>query len=171
MRGQHRVHPDLPVYLPLANDNVGRLYVARPTPGVLVELERTWPAFVRPRGLATRQLAQDGASGGSVLLLSHAAPGGEVAIPFDIALAGSYAVRVDGFGGPGQGDSSLLLDEAPLASWHGYRLDPVPVRGEPTRRDLGSGRHVLVARCTGHDPASSGFDARLDALVGDAVGP
>jgi hypothetical protein len=166
-----RVHPDLPVFLPLANDNVGRLYVARPPPGVLVELERTWPAFVRPRGLATRQLAWDGASGGSVLLLSHAAPGGEVAIPFDIALAGSYSVHVDGLAGPDQGDYALLLDDEPLASWHGYRSDPAPVRTEPARRDLGSGRHVLVARCTGRDAASSGFDARLDALVGDAVGP
>jgi hypothetical protein len=28
-------------------------------------------------------------------------------------------------------------------------------------------RHVLVALCTGRDPASSGYDARLDALVGE----
>jgi hypothetical protein len=165
-----RAHPDLPVFLSLANEDVGRLYVSRPAPGVLVELERAWPAFVRPRGLATKQVAQEGASGGNVLLLSHAAPGGEVAIPFDVALTGAYALRVDGTGGPDEGDYDLLLDDAPLGSWHGYRPSPAAVRSDAASRDLPSRRHVLVARCVGRDAASAGFDARLDALVGDAVG-
>ena len=162
-----RVHPDLPVFLSLANEEVGRLYVSRPPPGVLVELERAWPAFVRPRGLATKQAVQEGASGGNVLLLSHAAPDGEVAIPFDVALAGAYLVRVDGFAGPDQGDYELRLDDELLAPWPSYRPAIAPLRTVASRRDLASGRHVLVARCLGHDPASTGFDARLDALVGD----
>ena len=164
-----RAHPDLPVFLSLANEDVGRLYVSRPARGVLVELEQAWPAFVRPRGLASKQVAQEGASGANVLLLSHASPGGEVAIPFDVVLAGSYALRVDGFGGPDEGDYELRLDDEPLASWHGYRPGIAPARTEPSRRDLASGRHVLVARCVGKDAASTGFDARLDAFVGEAV--
>ncbi|MGD0530683.1 MAG: hypothetical protein ABSE49_36455, partial [Polyangiaceae bacterium] len=162
-----RANPDLPVFLSLADENVGRLYLSHPPPGVLFELERAWPAFVRPRGLATRQLAVDRASGGYVLLLQHAAPGAEVAIPFDVAVAGSYAVRVDGFGDAAQGDYELLLDDAPLGSWRGYRAEAGPVRTEPSRRDLARGRHTLLARCVGHDPASSGYDGRLDALVGE----
>jgi hypothetical protein len=166
-----RAHPELPVFLSLAGEDVGRLYVSRPAPGVLVELERAWPSFVRPRGLATKQVPQEGASGGNVLWLSHAAPGSEVAIPFDVAVAGSYSLRVDGLAGPGDGDYELLLDDEPLASWHGYRPAAGPGRSEPSRRDLSSGRHVLLARCVGHDAASLGFDARLDALVGDVAGP
>jgi hypothetical protein len=162
-----RAYPDLPVFLSLADENVGRMYVSRPPPGVLVELERAWPAFVRPRGLATRQVVLDRASGGNVLLLQHAAPGGEVLIPFDVAVAGSYAVRVDGFGDAAAGDYELRLDDAPLAPWNGFRAEPGPVRTEPSRRDLARGRHVLLARCVGHDAASSGYDARLDALVGE----
>jgi hypothetical protein len=162
-----RAHPDLPVYLSLAGEDVGRLYVSRPGPGVLVELERAWPAFVRPRGLATRQAVQDGASGGNVLRVFHAAPGGEVAIPFDVVVAGSYALRVDGFGGPDEGDYALLLDDQPLGAWHGFETTLTPVRSDASRRELASGRHVLVARCVGHDAASLGFDARLDALVGE----
>jgi hypothetical protein len=165
-----RAHPELPVFLLLANDEVGRLYATRAPPGVLVELERAWPAFVRPRGLAARQMTQEGASGGNVLLVFHAAPDGEVAIPFDVAVAGHYAVRVDGFGGPEQGDYELRLDGEPLATWHGYRPAPAPLRTDPAPRDLASGRHALTARCIGKDAASGGFDARLDAFVGDAVG-
>jgi len=164
-----RAHPDLPVFLSLTGEEVGRLYVSRPAPGVLVELERAWPAFVRPNGLAARQLTREGASGGYILLVSHAAPGGEVAIPFDVAVAGSYALRVDGFAGPDQGDYELTLDGAPLASWRGYAPAPAPARSGTSRRELTSGRHVLTARCVGRDPASAGFDARLDALVGDPV--
>ncbi|HEX3345763.1 MAG TPA: hypothetical protein VHS09_14365, partial [Polyangiaceae bacterium] len=165
-----RAHPDLPVLLSLANDDVGRMYVSRPPPGVLVELERAWPAFVRPCGLATRQSTEEGASGGFVLLVSHAGPGGEVAIPFDVSVAGAYVIRVDGFSGPDQGDYELALDDAPLGSWLGYGETAAPLRTEPTRRALSSGRHVLVARCAGKDPRSAGFDARLDALVGEAGG-
>ena len=88
-----RAHPDLPASCFLAVPRQCRgqaLSGSSPAPGVLVELERAWPAFVRPRGLATRQLAQAGASGGFVLLVSHASPGAELRIPFDASVAGTY---------------------------------------------------------------------------------
>jgi hypothetical protein len=162
-----RAHPDLPVFLSLSGDEVGRLYVSRPAPGVLVELERAWPTFVRPQGLATRQAMQEGASGGSVLLVSHASPGASLVVPYDVGVAGDYAVRVDGFAGPESGDYDLELDGEPLATWRGYAPALTTARTPPAPRTLASGRHVLVARCTGRDPASSGHDARLDAVVGE----
>ena len=161
-----RAHPDLPLFLSLANDDVGRLYVARPAPGVLVELERAWPTFVRPEGVSTKQAPQEGASGGQVLLVSHAGPGGSVTIPFDVSVAGTYALRVDGTAGPEGGDYDLSLDGEPLAAWHGYAPQARPAHTDPSVRTIASGRHVLWARCAGRDPASHGYEARLDALIG-----
>lgn len=162
-----RAHRDLPVLLSLPNDGLGRLYPSRPAPGLLVELEREWPSFVRPAGLATREEGQNGASGGHVLLLSHATPGAQVVLPFDAALPADYALHVDGFTGPEQGDYELTLDGEPFARWQGYAAEASALRTAVVRRTLTAGRHVLVARCTGHDPASLGYDARLDALVGE----
>jgi hypothetical protein len=164
-----RAHPALPVWIALSNDQLGKLYLGAPPPGVLVELERSWPTFVRPAGLATKQEPQHGASGAVVLLLSHAAPGASVAIPFETAVAGTYALRVDGFTGPDEGDYALELDGAPLPSWGGYAPEVTQAQGEKVTRDLPAGRHVLVARCVGRDAASTGYDARLDALVGEVV--
>jgi hypothetical protein len=166
-----RAHPDLPVYVSLPSEEIGKLYASRPPPGVLVELERGWPTFVRPEGLASKQAAQEGASGGMVLLLSHAQPGTQITIPFDVALAGDYEVRVDAFRGPDQGNYALELDGRPLADWQGYAAESGLRRGDAQRRALSAGRHVLVARCTGRDAASTGWDARLDALVGVPASP
>jgi len=162
-----RAHPDLPLFLSLPDDRVGRMYVTRPPPGILVELERSWPTFVRPSGLGSKQDTQTGASGGSVLLLSHASPGASLSIPFETAVAGEYAVRVDAVTGPSQGDYALELDGAALPDWHGYAAEVGVVHGPAVRRSMDATRHVLVARCIGRDPASSGYDARLDALVGE----
>jgi hypothetical protein len=166
-----RAHPDLPVFLSLSGDEVGRLYPSRPPPGVLVEIERAWPSFVRPAGLAAKQATQEGASGGTVLLVSHAAPGARVAVPFDVALAGDYSVHVEGFASPEGGDYDLVLDGEVLAPWRGYARALSPSRTGDVRRAMAAGRHVLVARCAGHDAASGGYDARLDAIVGERIGP
>jgi hypothetical protein len=166
-----RAHPALPLWISFAHDQLGKTYGGPPGPGALVELERSWPTFVRPAGLATRQEAQSGASGGAVLLLSHATPGAGVAIPFETAVAGTYALRVDGFRGPDEGDYALALDGEPLPAWTGYAPAVEAAPGPKVTRDLPAGRHVLVARCTGRDAASTGYDARLDALVGEGVAP
>jgi hypothetical protein len=166
-----RAHPSLPMWISLPNEQLGKMYVGPPRPGVLVELERSWPTLVRPAGLATKQEPQPGASGGVVLLLSHAAPGASVAIPFETAVAGTYALRLDGFRGPDEGDYALDLDGEPLPAWAGYAQDVEAAPGPKVTRDLLAGRHVLVARCTGRDGSSTGYDARLDALVGEVVDP
>jgi hypothetical protein len=162
-----RAHPELPVLISLPNDDVGRMYLAAPAPGVSVELERSWPVFVRPHGLGTRQQSQEGASGGTVLWLSHASVGASVDIAFETSTPGIYALRVDSWAGPDEGDYALELDGAPLLELHGYARGRRALRGAPTTRTLDAGLHVLVARCTGQSDASTGYDARLDALVGE----
>jgi hypothetical protein len=164
-----RAHPDLPVFLSLQRDDIGKLYTQRPTPGVLVELERTWPTLLLPSGLGAHPIRRDGASGGAVLLLSHAGPGSSVTIPFEVAVPGDYSVRLDGFQGPDDGNYTLALDGEPLPEWRGYALEPTSSHGDAVPRTLASGRHALVARCVGRDDASQGYDAELDALVGEAT--
>jgi hypothetical protein len=161
-----RAHPALPVLLSLPGDDVGRLYATAPPPGILIELERAWPSFVRPHLLASRQAAVPGASGGSVLRISHATPGAELLVPFDVAVGGDYSVRLDGFAGPEGGDYDVALDEEPMAPWHGYAPAVLARHADATRRAMSSGRHALRLRCTGRDPESSDYDAQLDALVG-----
>jgi hypothetical protein len=87
-------------------------------------------------------------------------------VPFEVAVPGDYELHVDAYAGPEGGDYALELDGAPLPDLAGYAPVVTPLHGEPTHRTLDAGRHVLVARCTGRHPASQGYDARLDALVG-----
>jgi hypothetical protein len=162
-----RAHPDLPVLLSLPGDEMGTLYAGAPPPDALVELERAWPSFLRPSGAGARRVGRDGASGGAVLLVSHAAPGAEVSIDLALARAGRAGVRVAAFAGPGGGDWSLALDGARLPDLRGYAPQAELRRGEPVTMDLAAGPHTLVARCLGRDPASTGYDAELDALIGE----
>jgi hypothetical protein len=163
-----RAHPDLPLLLALPVDEVGRLYAHTPPPGVLVELERSWPTFVRPDGLGASRWRNKEASGGFVLRLAHAHPGSSVTVPFEIAASGAYALRVDGYAEPSGGDYALTLDGEPLPPYRGFAPEKEQRKGERIERALSEGRHTLVATCTGHDDRSSGFDAELDAIVGEA---
>jgi hypothetical protein len=162
-----RAHPQLPVLLSAPGDVIGRAYSTSLYRGVLVELERVWPTFVRPSGLATKRERVDEASGKAALHLFHAQPGAEVAIPFEVAVPGEYLVHVRGGAGPDHGDYALSVDDVPLADWHGFGEKLGLRDGERSLRALGPGRHVLSARCVGRDPTSSGYDALLDALVGE----
>jgi hypothetical protein len=167
-----RAHPGVPVFLSLPHDDVGRLVPAPPPPGLLVELERAFPSYQRPFGLSARPLGQaGGASAGAVLGLLHARPGASIDVPFDVTRPGTYRLRVDGALGPDQGDYALGLDGEPLADWAGYAPEPRVQRGSPAVRALAAGRHTLTARCTGRDPASTGYDGRLDAIVGEPLSP
>ncbi|MGH7269054.1 MAG: hypothetical protein ACREJ3_01375, partial [Polyangiaceae bacterium] len=162
-----RAHPELPVILSLPMGELGKLYGRRPPPGLRVELDRAWPSFVRPSGLGTVPVFERRASGRAALLLSHAHPGAEVEIAFGVPVAGDYIIRVDGLVGPDQGNYALTLDSEALPAWRGYAPQSESRQGASIARTLSAERHVLVARCIGRDIESSGFDARLDALVGE----
>ncbi len=166
-----RAHPDLPVLISLPADEVGRMYLPRPAAGVSVELERAWPVWVRPHGLASKPLSRDGASGGSVLLLSHASEGARLEMAFETSMGGRYALHVDAWSGPDGGNYALQLDGEPFADVLGYSETRQPLEGIRVVRELAAGRHDLVARCTGRAEASGGFNAELDALVGEPAGP
>jgi hypothetical protein len=165
-----RAHPDLPLLLSFPGDDIGRLYMPATPRSLLVEWEREWPSFVRPDGLTARPERRDGASGGRVLLLTHARPGATVALPFDVAIDGEYALRLDSVSGPDEGEYAFALDGEALPHAHGYAPEARPARGDAVQRRLAAGRHELVARCLGKDDASTGYGARIDALVGDPVG-
>ena len=78
---------------------------------------------------------------------------------------------MDGFTGPEQGTYALALDGEPFAPWQGFAPQEAHARTAVVERTLAVGRHVLVARCEGRDAASLGYDARLDALVGEVASP
>ena len=124
---------------------------------------------MRPEGLGASRAWRSGVSGGALLRLAHARPGARVEVPFESAVEGDYLVRVDGQVGPSGGDYALALDGEPLGSWRGYAAERRAARGETVRRKVTAGRHVLVATCTGRDEESTGYDAELDALVGEPV--
>jgi hypothetical protein len=164
-----RAHPDLPMFLALPGDGLGALAVPTPPPGLRFELERAWPSLVRPHGLGASRAWRADASGGAALRLGHAQPGAEVTLPFEVVAAGDYVVHLDGLTGPDQGEYALVLDGSSLGTWRGYAAESAPRRGAPVTRALSAGRHALVARCLGRDPASSGYDALLDVLAGEPV--
>jgi hypothetical protein len=154
-----RAHPDLPVYLSLPEDQLGKLYVGPPPELARLELERAWPSFVYPSGLQARQQ-------GALLRLTHAQPGAELVVHVELARPGDYELHLEGVSGPEQGDWSVSFDGEPLAPWHGY-APLADLRETPgTLRRVGPGRHVLRLRCGGRTEPSAGTDALLDALVG-----
>jgi hypothetical protein len=168
-----RRHPDLPLLLSLANDEVGRLYVdGAPSPGITIEIERAWPSYQRPHGLGAKPSLASAygvkdASGGGVMELHHASFGASLDVPFEIGKPGTYRLHLDGIAGPDQGDYDVTLDGEPLAPWRGYAPEHAKrssAPSEPIALDLR--RHVLTVRCAGRSEASTGYGALLDVLVG-----
>lgn len=163
-----RAHPDFPLFLGLPNDEVGRIYTPpAPAPGLLLEFERAWPSFVRPRGLGVRPHDFATASGGAMLDVAWSREGASLDVPFDVVEGGRFALRVDGVAGPDQADWSIAIDGAPLATWRGFAARRELRRGDATVLDLARGRHTLTARCVGRAPESSGWLGAFDALVGE----
>jgi hypothetical protein len=168
-----RAHPHVPMFLAYERDEIGRPYGADPPPpGLLFEIERAWPSFQRPHGLEAHVVDVDGASGGRALELLHAAPSASVELPLDVTTSGAYTLRLDARASPSSGDYEITLDGAPLTTVRGYAPVTSLRRGDwLAERPLAAGRHTLVARCSGRDAASSGFDAALDALTGTLADP
>jgi hypothetical protein len=169
-----RAHPDLPVYKALEDDQLGKLVIGPPPPGLLIELERGWPTFQRLHGLGARpadvsfvKLPSSAASGRAALFVMHASPGAWLEIPFALASPGTFALRLDVLVDAEYGDWSVEIDGAPLGTVSGYADERAARKGEVLgTRTLTIGRHMLVLRCAGKDAASKGYDGAFDALVG-----
>lgn len=168
-----RTYPELPMHSLLAGDTRTTQQLAPPPPGLLFELERGWPSFVRPNGVASRTLHTKSccgveASGDRALFLFVAEKGGSLSIPFTVARGGRYALRVDGLVSPDYGTWSVRVDEHPLPEWDGYADTLAHRRGAATEPiDVAAGRHVITFTCTGKRPESRGMLAAFDALVGN----
>ncbi len=170
-----RFHPSLPVWIAVGSGHLLEIHTPTPGPGLRAELERAWPAFVRPHGLGAAPVYTPGccqlpSSGDHVLLLFAAQPGSSVDIPFDLAVTGSYRLRVDGVVSDDYGTWDLAVDGVPIARWEGYATVRAMARGQaaPPRR-LAAGPHTLTATCAGRDPRSRGYYAAFDTLVGEYV--
>lgn len=172
-----RHYPELPLILSLERDEIGTaIGLAPPRPGILVELERAWPTFQIPNGLAASpqetQKLNVTASGGRALFVTHAQPGATLRIPFDVARDGDYRLRLDGIASPASGRYSVSVDGVALTAFDGYASGIEMRRGVDTSpRHLASGSHELTFRCEGKDDASTGYDAAFDALVGTLAEP
>jgi hypothetical protein len=146
--------------------------LAPPPPGLQFELERGWPSFLKPNGVAAKTLSAKSccnieASGERVLFVIVAAPGGSLTIPFTNPRAGRFALRVDGLVAPDYGTWSIRVDDRPLPDWDGYA--PVIAHKQGTASDpveLTAGPHTITFTCTGKHPDSRGMLASFDTLVG-----
>ena len=169
-----RTYPDLPLILSLERDEIGTaLGLAPPKPGLLIELERAWPSFQRPQGLAaspheTQKLAPPiTTSGTRALFVGHASPGASLSIPFDVALEADYVLRLDAIVGPKHGNYAVSIDATSLPAYEGYAPSLELRRGaESAPTHLTPGRHILTFRCEGKHASATDYDAAFDALIG-----
>lgn len=167
-----RTHPDLPVHAIVDGDADQSQQMPPPKPGLLVELERAWPSFVRPDGVGTKVInAKSGfgvdASGEQALFVFAAHPGASFSIPFTVPRAGRYSLRLDGMQAPDYGTWRVTLDGVELATWDGFAPEVGAKQGEPSApRELAAGAHVLRFESTGRNAASTGHLGAFDALVG-----
>jgi hypothetical protein len=88
-------------------------------------------------------------------------------MPFEVGVAGSFTLAVDGLAGPDHGNYELAVDGVPLPPYVGYAPTPGALKGAPgPTMFLARGRHVLVAKLAARDPRSTGDLADFDALTG-----
>jgi hypothetical protein len=172
-----RFHPELPVYLVLRDRRILPVRNPPPPPGLHLEIERAWPSFQRPAGLSSRivhamECCGIPASGGLVLGVFESRPGATLDIPFDLATAGVYTLRLDGVSAPENGRYEVLIDGEPVLLWDGYAPTHTLLRGTPSApRALARGAHTLTFRCVGKAPESRGYLAVFDALIAEPVTP
>jgi hypothetical protein len=172
LKDLRRAYPELPVHSVLAGDTHQSQQLAAPPPGLLVELERAWPSFVRPNGVGTRVVNAKNccgaeASGDRVLFIFQSREGASLSIPFTLARAGRFALRVDGLVAPDYGNWSMRVDHHALPDWDGYADVVAHRQGTPSAPiDLLAGAHTITFTCTGKRAESRGTLAAFDALVG-----
>ncbi len=171
LKDLRRAHPGLPVHNVLEGDVLQTAQLPVPPPGLLLELERAWPSFVRPSGVGTRVVNTKGcckveSSGERALFVFAAKPGDSFAIPFTTPRAEKLSLRVDGLVAPDYGTWSISVDGRALPPWEGYAADVAARKGEAVTVDLAAGLHTLTFRCTGKRAESRGYLGAFDALVG-----
>jgi len=167
LKDLRRAYPDLPVTSVLEGDTFQTTQLAAPPPGLLVELERAWPTFLRPNGVAAKSLYAKEASGERVLFFLVAEKGGTMSLPFTSPRAGRFALRVDGLVAPDYGSYSIKVDDRALPDWDGYAPSVAHKQGTPSEPlELSAGPHTITFTCTGKRAESKGTLAGFDALVG-----
>lgn len=161
-------HPTLPVFE--AHPPARLVPVTPPSPEpktFVIEFERAWPSFQRPKGLGAGQIFNEGSLGNPALMVVEAAPKATLTIPFWIAESGRYSVRLVSIQGPDHGDYKLTLDGQVLPLHRGYAATKKRVISPPSiPLELEAGRHELVAECLGKQAASEGYRAIFDMLIG-----
>lgn len=175
LKDLRRLHPEWPVHAVLEGEKVQTQQMPPVPPGLMVELDRAWPSYVRPFGVdavGTRVInaktcCKVEASGERVLYVFHANPGSTFEVPFTAPVAGRFALRVDGMSAPDYGTWSISVDGHPLPAWDGWSKDFALKRGTPSEPvELGAGRHVLRFSCAGKNPESTGYRGSFDTLIG-----
>jgi hypothetical protein len=172
LKDLRRLRPDLVVHSVLEGDQVQTSKLPAPPPGLLVELERAWPSFIRRTGDVgykverSQQCCQLDASGERILFVFHGTVGASLTIPFYAVKSGSFSLRLDTLTGPDYGIWSAAIDGTPLTTIDGYGEKVALKKGEEQVRTLTAGDHVLTLTCTGKNPASKGLSMSFDALVG-----
>lgn len=168
-----RKRPDLGIHSLLVGDVHDARALPPPRPGVTFELERAWPSWVHPTGLGSRVAhprkccSVEGASGDAALEIFAASPGAALVVPFTVAQAGQYALRLDHLVGPDLGAFSVRLDGTVLLDVDGYAPTYILRQARASApRFLAAGRHELRFESTGKHPASAGFRGIFDQLVG-----
>jgi hypothetical protein len=172
LKDLRRLYPELPVHSVLEGDTFQTSQLAAPPPGLLFELERGWPSFLRPNGVAAKTMSVKSCcnietSGDRVLFFLAATPGGTMTIPFTNPRAGRFALRVDGLVAPDYGTWSIRVDDHPLPDWDGYATVIALKQGVPSAPvELAAGAHTITFTCTGKHPDSRGTLASFDTLIG-----
>jgi hypothetical protein len=174
LKDLRRMHPALPIHAVLEGDTVQTQQLAVPPPGIQLEIERAWPSFMQPKDLGarvvnTKACCNAESSGERALFIFVAKEGATLSIPFTVARAGRFALRVDGLTAPDYGTWSIRVDDHALPDWDGYAPNIAHKQGTAsTPLELAAGPHTLTFTCTGKRPESRGTLATFDTLIGTA---
>lgn len=175
LKDLRRAHPGWPVHSIVEGGQVQTQQMAPVPPGLLVELERTWPSFIRPLGIDgvgtkvinAKNCCKVEASGDRMLFAFVAKQGDGFDLPFTVPVAGRYSLRVDGMVAPDYGTWAIRVDQHELPVFEGYASEIALRKGTPSEPiELSSGRHTLTFRCLGKRPESTNMLGAFDTLVG-----
>jgi hypothetical protein len=171
LKDVRRAYPQLPVHNVIEGDVLQTTQLPPPPPGLLFELERAWPSFVRPNGVGTRVVNTRGcckvdSSGERALFVLASREQGSFSIPFTTARADKLTLRVDGLVAPDYGTWAIDVDGHALPTFEGYAPEVAAKKGDAAMVDLPAGAHTITFRCTGKHAESRGYLGAFDALVG-----